>query len=112
MATNWALNWAVVFCVPYLMENSQGFVFFCFGGVCVISGVIVDLWLPETAGQNLDASFAQHEGMLRKVFGRCCRRCKPQHQPPLLATVGDIESNDSGATTPKSLKLSNKVVKF
>merc|ERR1719375_2902569 len=98
MATNWALNWAVVFCVPYLMENSQGFVFFGFGGVCVISGVIVDLWLPETAGQSLDSSFAQHEGFLRKMFGRCCRRTITEKKTVLL----DIESDLSNANEDTS----------
>jgi sugar porter (SP) family MFS transporter len=89
MATNWLLNWAVVFAVPYLMECGQGAVFFAFAGVCVISAIIVDMYLPETAGRNLEDNLDVNEGTLRRVF----RMCKREKQPALLDGFPDVEAN-------------------
>lgn len=56
MMTNWFLNTLVVFSVPELMasESSRGYVFFGFAAVCVTCLVLVDLFLPETKGRNLE----------------------------------------------------------
>jgi MFS family permease len=80
MATNWLLNWAVVFAIPYLMTDSGGTVFFAFAGMCVVSFVVVDLWLPETARQNLENAGSgdhAHQGVIRKILKRCCREREP-----------------------------------
>lgn len=132
MATNWLLNWAVVFVVPILVKKYQGLVFFAFAAVCVISAVIVDLWLPETSGRNLeDAACGHEEGFLRKVF---CRRSleaartpdlmepEPEQQPPSIQSANSpcsgsglptaATSSDSILQDQSILKVSNMKVKL
>merc|ERR1712190_706570 len=51
MMANWLLNTAVVFAVPELLKTDKGAVFFAFSGVCIVSIILVDLFLPETSGR-------------------------------------------------------------
>lgn len=97
MATNWLLNWAVVFAIPYLMDGSGGSVFFAFAGICVVSVVVVDLWLPETAGINLENAGCgdrAHQGIIRRILKRCCQT----QQPSLLGPVQDGRVRDLSGT--------------
>jgi len=101
MATNWFLNWGVVFVVPQLLDEFKGLVFFLFAGVCVISAVIVDLWLPETSGRSLDdADTIQHEGLIRKVIHRLQGR-RSRRQPTLLQCDDDPNGVPTNISIPK-----------
>jgi len=94
MMTNWILNWFVVFMIPEAMSRYKGGVFFAFAVVCVISAVVVDLWLPETSGRNLEDidSSSGPEGVIRKVCRKICCKGASSLVPSLLS--------DGSAATP------------
>lgn len=97
MMANWGLNCAVVFAVPDLVATFRFGVFFCFAGICVLSSVIVDLWLPETSRQNLEdlANARQKNGVLRSIAKRITGKREPDRSGPLLL----FDSNTTTATT-------------
>lgn len=59
-ATNWLLNWAIVYATPYLVNtgpgnaNLQSKVFFIWGGFCFIATVFAYTCIYETKGLSLE----------------------------------------------------------
>lgn len=105
MMTNWLLNWAVVFVVPILLQSCRGAVFFAFAAVSVVSIVVVDLWLPETAKQDLEnVADVQHVGNIVRFCRRIRRCCVPRSQDAdsLLdqsSKVGDLHLHASNVSS-------------
>jgi MFS family permease len=109
MMTNWLLNWGVVLSVPILMHNFDGMVFFGFAGVCVVSGIIVDLYLPETAGVDLDDDDGanMHQGTIRKVCKTLSKvfRRSASREPSLLGqnASDNSEGNSVASGVPSEV---------
>jgi len=103
MMANSGLNCAVVFAVPDLLKKYHCGVFFFFAGVCFLSAIIVDLWLPETSGQNLEdiANTSQENGVLRGIAKRIAGKRDPDRSGPLLR----FDSNTTTATTAPTSSL-------
>merc|ERR1712194_79573 len=88
---NWFLNTVVVFAVPQLLLKDKGGVFFAFSAVCVVSIILVDMFLPETSGRSLEqsASDAQIDSMILRLFRGCCS----------LASTESASLEDDACTT-------------
>merc|ERR1712039_818641 len=99
MMANWFLNTVVVFAVPQLMLTDKGDVFFAFSGVCVISIILVDLFLPETSGRSLEqsSSNASDNSVLMKLFKGMC--CKASARNLRIQSDDSLQSNDSDSCT-------------
>merc|ERR1712217_44079 len=96
---NWFLNTMVVFAVPQLLLVDKGDVFFAFSGVCVISIILVDLFLPETSGRSLEqsSSNASNNSVLMKLFRGMC--CKASSRNLRIQSDDSHQSNDSDSCT-------------
>jgi len=61
-AANWATNCIVSFLVPVFLESLTYGTYLIFGNFCVLMGIIIYLFYPETKGKSLED--------MDHVFGR------------------------------------------
>ena len=54
-ATHWIVNCTIAFCVPFILDSSYPYLlFFFFGCFCILMGLSVYFFYPETKGNSLE----------------------------------------------------------
>jgi sugar porter (SP) family MFS transporter len=95
-AANWAANCIVSFLVPLLLETLTFGTYLIFGIICVIMGIVVYLFYPETKGKSLED--------MDLVFGRSVFAVKLFRKKK--------KSLQTNGINPKPIYLQNESIKI
>ncbi len=104
-AANWAANCVVSFLVPVLLESITYGTYLIFGIFCVIMGIIIYLFYPETKGKSLED--------MDLVFGRSVFAVKPFGKKKKLNTrIKWTEKNGISTIQPYSHNEPSRIYRF